>query len=275
MGLRIATNVSSISAQRALSKSEERTSHALRSLSTGSRIVNAGDDAAGYAISESLRGQSASLKMAKQNAEGAIGLIQVAEGGLNEQNNIVVRLRELAIQSASDTVGDSERGFLDTEFQQLSQELDRIATTTRYGDKKLLAGEEKEYSFQLGTGNGTEDTIRYKLDTDTRSSTLGIDGLSIADQSDARNLLSELDKATVKISQARAGFGAIQSRLQIASSNLDLQHENIEAAKGRISDSDVAYETAEVTQGQIQQEFGIAALVQANQSPQRALKLLA
>ena len=123
-----------------------------------------GDDAAGFAIAESLRGQAASLRQAKQNASNATGLIQVAEGGLNEQNNILIRLRELAVQSASDTVGEDERAFLDTEFQNLTAEFNRIAETTTYGRKQLLTGTNVEYEFHLGAGSTDSDVVRYKLD---------------------------------------------------------------------------------------------------------------
>lgn len=274
MGLRISTNVASITAQRNLVKSNERAQHAIAALSSGKRIVNAGDDAAGYAISENLRGQAASLAVAHQNAESAVGLIQVAEGGLNEQNNILIRLRELAIQSASDTVGDNERGYLNTEFTQLNLELDRIAQTTRYGDKQLLIGGDTEYVFQLGTQGTKEDTIRYKNETDTRADTLEVAGLTITDKDDARDNLKTIDEALKKIAEARAGFGAMQSRLQITSNNLDLQHENVLAARSRIADADVAQESAELMSAQVAQEFGISVLAQANQFPQRALKLI-
>ncbi|HVK62442.1 MAG TPA: flagellin, partial [Bdellovibrionales bacterium] len=246
----------------------------IRALSSGSRIVSAGDDAAGFAIAESLRGQAASLRVAKQNADNAVGLIQVAEGGLNEQNNILVRLRELAIQAASDTVGDDERGFLDTEFQQLVQEFDRIAETTRYGGKQLLVGESTEYEFHLGTGSSPFDIVRYKLDADTRASSAGISGMGVSDQDEARDLLEGLDEGLMHVAKARAGFGAIQSRLQIAGNNLDIQRENIMGARGRIVDADIAYEVSEMVQGQIQQDFGVAVLQQANQNPQRAIRLL-
>lgn len=275
MGLRIATNVAALNAQRLLTQSEKRTTHAMRALASGSRIVDAGDDAAGYAIAESLRGQAKSLRQAKQNSDNATGLIQVAEGGLNEQNNILIRLRELAVQSASDTVGDDEREFLDTEFQQLLKEFDRIAKTTTYGNKKLLTGTNEEFEFQLGAGGDRDvDVIRYRMDTDTTTSALDLNDLSVADQDDARDLLKDVDEAMLKIARARSGFGAMQSRLQIVSDNLDVQHENVVAAHGRIMDADVAYETSELVQGKIQQDFGVAVLAQANTQVERALKLI-
>lgn len=274
MGLRISTNVPSLNVQRFLAQSEKKTSHAIRALASGSRIVEAGDDAAGFAISERLRGQAESLHQARENADAATGLIQVAEGGLNEQNNILIRLRELAIQSASDTVGDEERAFLDTEFQQLLQEFDRISETTTYGRKKLLSGTNEEFEFHLGTGNSQVDVIKYKLDVDTRSKTLDIGGLSVADQDDAKSVLDDVDTAIQTIAKARAGFGAIQSRLEIAGNNIDIQHDNVIAARSRIADADVAHEISEMVQGQILQQLGVAVLAQANQSGQAALKLL-
>lgn len=274
MGLRISTNVASVAAQRQLGRSQDRFSHASRALASGTRLVDPGDDAAGFAISESLRGQAESLKSARNNAESAVGLIQVAEGGLSEQNNILVRLRELAVQAASDTVGDEERKFIDVEFQQLGKELDRIAETTRYGNKMLLTGGNEEYEFQLGSGGTENDVIRYKMEADTRASTLGIAGLSVEDQDSARSLLADLDDALLKVAGARASFGAVQSRLNIASNNLDLQHENVVSARSRIADTDVAYEAAELANAQMTQQFGISVLAQANSFPQAALRLL-
>jgi flagellin len=274
MGLRIGTNIPAITAQRQLGEATNRASHSLRALATGSRIVDAGDDAAGFAVSETLRGQVASLKSAKMNADNAVGLIQVAEGGLTEQNNILVRLRELSVQSASDTVSDDERGFIDTEFQQLSQEFDRIAKTTTFGSTKLLTGLNKEFEFHTGIGSTPEDAISYKMDADTTGSSLGVSGLSVLDKSDALSSISQIDSAILKMAQVRAGFGAIQSRLQYASDNIDIQHEGIASAKSRISDADIAYETTEATTARVHQDFATAVLAQANQSSERALKLL-
>lgn len=274
MGLRIGTNIASISAQRNLARSESEVVRSSRALASGSRIVSPGDDAAGFAIAESLRGQAASLKQAKQNAENAKGLIQVAEGGLNEQNNILVRLRELAVQAASDTLSDTERGFLNTEFQNLTAEFERIAQTTTYGSKQLLAGADKEYEFHLGAGSSKHDIVAYRLDADTRASTLDLDGLSVDYKSYARSSLQYIDRALVQIAKTRSGFGAMQSRLEIAANNLDLQHENIVGARSRIADADVALEVSNMVQAKVLQEFGTAVLAQANQNPARALKLL-
>lgn len=274
MGFRIGTNIASIAAQRNLDRSASQTLRASRALSSGSRINNPGDDAAGFAIAESLRGQAASLRQARRNSDDATGFIQVAEGGLNEQNNILVRLRELAVQSASDTVGDDERGFLDTEFQNLIAEFDRIAKTTMYGRKQLLTGANQQYEFHLGAGNSQDDVISYKLDTDTRANSVDIAGNDVLDKSGAKSAITAIDTAMLTIAKARSGFGAMQSRFEIASNNLAIQEENILAARSRIADADVAAEVSNLTQGQVLQDFGTAVLAQANQLPQKALKLL-
>lgn len=275
MALRIGTNVAAISASRQLSKNSEDLQDSLMRLSSGSRIVQPGDDAAGFAISEQLRGQERGLMQARRNADNAVGLIQVAEGGLSEQNNIVVRLREIAVQAASDTVSDNEREFLDTEFQQLIAESDRIASSTRFGQKQLLAGSNETFDFYVGTsGDPKSDVITYKLDADTKSGSLGLSGMSVSDQSDARSVLSDLDESLTKLAKTRAGFGAIQGRLEIASNNLDTQRENVAGARSRISDVDVAEESSNLARAQVLQDLGIAVLAQANQNPGRALKLL-
>jgi flagellin len=274
MGLRIGTNVASLSAQRQLGRAEERTGHALQALSSGSRIVRPADDAAGFAIAESLHAQASSLLQAKFNADNAKGFIQVAEGGLNEQGNILIRLRELAVQSASDTLSDDERKYIDTEFQALKSESDRIAHTTTYGKRTLLQGSDEEYQFQLGVHNTSNDSITFRNSADTTNSALGISGLSVADRGDARDSLEDLDSAVDKISKIRAELGAVQSRLEIASNQVDEQHENIASAYSRIHDADIAHETTEMTLGRIQQDFSAAVLAQANQSSERAIKLI-
>lgn len=275
MALRIGTNVAAIAANRSLSKTSDELEKSLERLASGNRIVRPGDDAAGFAVSESLRGQETGLLQARRNADNAIGLIQVAEGGLSEQNNIIVRLREIATQAASDTVGDNEREFLNTEFQSLIQETDRIAESTRFGQKKLLVGSGENFDFYVGTtGDPSADVINYKLSANTQASSLGLSGLGVSDKSDARSSLSDLDESLMKLADVRAGFGAIQGRLQIAGSNLDVQRENVASARSRIADVDVADEASNLAKSQVLQDLGIAVLAQANQNPARALKLL-
>lgn len=275
MGLRINTNVASISAQRVLAKQQQRMEHAQQSLASGSRIVKAADDAAGLAISENIRGQLGGIKMARNNAFNAQSLIQVSEGGLNEISNILIRLRELGVQAASDTVSEVERSFLDQEAQQLTAEADRIAKSTRFGNKALLDGTGEEFEYHVGPfANEEENVIKYNLKADATASTLGIEGASIADKSGARDMLQSVDDALVQIGQMRADFGAVQSRLQMTTSNLDIQYENLSAAKSRISDADIAYESAEMTSAQILQSASVATLAQANQNGAAALKLI-
>jgi len=263
-----------IAAGRYLNRAQQQIDKSLGSLASGSRVVRAGDDAAGFAIAESLRGQAAGTKQAKFNAESAVGMIQTAEGGLNEQNNILVRLRELAVYSASDTVGDVERGFLNEEFQQLTAEFDRIARTTRYGNKQMLTGSGEEFEFQVGAFKGSENVIKFKLDANTTGSDVGIDSLAIEDQSEALDALEGLDEAIVKVAGTRAGFGAMQSRLQYAINALEVQHEGLETARSHIVDVDIAEEVAKLAQGQIVQEAAVSVVAQSNQSARRALRLL-
>lgn len=274
MSFRISSNSVPLEAARHLSHAQDQIDRSLAALASGSRVVRAGDDAAGFAISESLRGQLGGTKQAKFNAESASSLVQTAEGGLNEQNNILVRLRELAVYAASDTIGDTEREFLNTEFTQLTSEFDRIAKTTRYGAKSLLTGTGEKFEFQVGAFKGDENVITFSLDADTTASDVGIDGLDISDKSGALDSLSSLDEAITKVAGTRAGFGAMQSRLEHAIGALDVQAENLDAARGHIVDVNVAEETAKLAQAQIQQQAGIAVLAQANSSNAKALALL-
>ncbi len=274
MGLRISTNVAAIATQRHLAKSERDMENSLKALSSGTRLVTASTDAAGLAISENLKGQVAGLKQAGRNAENAGSLIQVAEGGLNEQNNILIRLRELGIQAASDTVSDTERGFLNEEFTQLSLEFERIAQTTVFGNKKLLTGSDEKFQYQVGPNAGSENIIEYTLDANSTASELEIDGLSIEDKDAARDSLANIDSAVERISAIRANFGAIQSRLNTAKSNINIQVENVSAAQSRLADADIAEESAKLVQSKILQDVGLAALTQATALPARAQRLI-
>lgn len=274
MGLRIQTNLPSISAQRVLSTQQQRMTHATQALASGSRIVTASDDAAGLSISESLRGQIRGVAMARNNAFNAGSAIQISEGGLNEITNISIRLRELGIQAASDNIGDKERGFLQEETKQLVAEADRIAKTTQFGDKKLLDGSGGEMSFHVGAFAGEENTISYSLNANATASELGLDGVSMDTKEDARDSLAKVDTALETIGKLRANFGAVQSRLNATTSNLDIQYENLSAANSRIRDTDVAKETAEMASAQVLQSAAVSVLAQANTFPGMALKLI-
>jgi flagellin len=274
MGLRIQTNLPSISAQRVLDSQQRRLEHSSQALASGSRIVHAGDDAAGLAISERLRGQIRGIAMARQNAYNATSSVQIAEGGLNEISNIMIRLRELGIQSASDTIGDQERKFIEYESQHLIEESNRIALTTQYGSRKLLDGSSGKQTFHVGPFGSKENTITYNSSTDATTSELGVDGISMSDRDSARDSLKTLDDAMEKLGVMRANFGAIQSRLSSTVSNLDNQYENLSAANSRIRDVDVAHESSEMASASVLQNAAVSVLAQANAFPQVAMKLL-
>ena len=274
MGLRIQTNMASLSAQKVLGKQQVRAEHASQALASGNRIVRAGDDAAGLAISENIRGQVRGMQMARTNSFNAVSAIQVSEGGLNEVSNILIRLRELGIQAASDNIGEKERGFLNLEAKSMIEEADRISKTTVFGDKKLLDGSGGKQTFQVGAFAGEENQISFDLSTDASASALGIDGLSMETKGDARDLLGVVDKAMGKVGSMRANFGSIQNRLESATSNLDTQIENLSAAKSRIADADIAHESSELASAQVLQNAAVSVLAQANQFPAMALKLV-
>lgn len=274
MGLRINTNMASLSAQRVLNVQQKRAEHAAAALSSGSRIVNAADDAAGLSISESLKGQVRGIAQARNNAFNAGSAIQISEGGLNEINNILIRLRELGIQAASDNIGETERRFLNDEAKQLIEESDRIARTTRFGAKILLDGSGGKMEFHVGAFGGEENKISYNLSADATAKAIGIDGIDVSEKDGARDTLQTVDDALVKIGSLRANFGAIQNRLLATVSNLDIQYENLNAANSRIRDTDVARESAELASASILQQAAVSVLAQANQLPGVALKLL-
>lgn len=274
MGLRIQTNMAAISAQKVLGNQQKRAEHASQALASGTRIVRAGDDAAGLAISQGMNAQVKGMQMARMNSFNAVSAIQVSEGGLNEVSNILVRLRELGIQAASDNIGDKEREFLNLEAQNIIAEADRIAKTTVFGDKVLLDGSGGEQTFHVGAFGGEENTITYDLSSDATASAIGIDGLSLEDKDSARDLLTTVDESMQKVGAMRANFGAIQNRLEITTNNLDTQIENLSAAKSRIADTDIARESSELASAQVLQQAAVSVLAQANQFPSIALKLV-
>lgn len=277
MGLRISTNIASMAAQRALSKTSDAQAKHYARLSSGERITSSGDDAAGLSISENLRGQIRSMRQAERNANDGISFVQVAEGGLSEISNIVIRLRELAIQAASDTVGDKERGFINTEYKSLIQEVDRIANVTTFNGTPLLnaQAEKAELVFQVGTRNDEADRISFNAqENDVRSDTLELASLSTETIDEARASIDILDKALGTVNGARARLGAMQNKLHSTGNNLQIARENLSQARSRIADADIAEETSELVQKNILQTAGIAVLSQANTAPMQALKLV-
>lgn len=276
MGLRIGTNVQSMRAQNSLSKVEQAKSENLAKLSSGTRINKAGDDAAGLAISEKLKANIRGTQQATRNAGDGISLIQTAEGGLNEVSNILVRLRELSVQAASDTIGDQERKFSDLEFKQLTSEIERIATSTSFNGKNLLSGEGETMDFQIGIMNDPKnDRLSYKpQDSSARAADLGVAELGVSTKEDAQTNLEKIDTAINNVNGNRATLGALQNRLQSTISNLEVRTENLAAANSRIRDTDIAAESAEMTKNQILSQSSISVLAQANNSGSAALKLI-
>jgi len=275
MGLRINTNVPSLVAQHHFSRTQRQTSNALSSLASGTRFNSPGVDPAGFAIAENIRSQVAGVKAAQNNTAIADSFIQTAEGSLNEQNNILIRMRELAVQAASDTYSNTEREFLNMEFEQLREEVDRIAETTSFGSTKLLRGDSKSYDFQVGVTGGSESRISFDNDANTTASELGVDGLAVSDKSDARSALGDIDEALAKIGGARAKFGAIQSRFESTDAQQSAMVEGLSAAYSRIADTDVAEAVTQARRGQILQQYQAAVLSQANDLASNALRLIA
>ena len=276
MGLRISTNVTALNAQRQMAQTRSNLDRSLERLASGSRINHAGDDAAGLAISENLRAQLRGIKQSKRNAQDGVSLIQVSEGGLNEISNMIIRLRELSIQAASDTVGDTERQFTDREFQSLKQEIDRIANVTTFNGTPLLNGRAGIFEIQVGTHNNPIlDRVVFNGErADASLDSLKLEGESVATKQGAQLSLSVIDDALVRVNSIRADLGAMQNRLQSTISNLSIMDENLSAANSRIRDADMAEEVSEMTKQNILMQSGISVLSQANQTNTHALKLL-
>jgi flagellin len=307
MGLRIRTNVASLSAQRRLGLSNDALQGSMNKLSSGSRINKAADDAAGLAISENLRSDVRSLNVAKRNALDGVSMVQTAEGGLEETTNMLVRLRELAVQASSDTIGKQERGFLNKEYLQLKDEIDRIALSTEFNGTHLLMGSaSKEYGEELMNGNTGDNPLEIQIGKDYFKQNDAIDarnpiniikmdmsklnaftegegslnlgraenGTQVIDKVSAQNSISTLDTAINHVNEQRAYLGAIQNRFTSTIANLGVQVENLDTARSRIRDTDFAAETATYTQNKILEQAGTSILGQANQMPQMALSLL-
>lgn len=276
MGMRVTTNIAALNAQRNLVGSQRQINDSMAKLASGSRINKAADDAAGLAISEGLKAQIRSAAQASRNANDGISMVQTAEGGLNEIGNIVVRLRELGIQAASDTVGETERGMLNKEVQQLKSEVQRIASVTTWGTTKLLDGSSPKFDFQVGLfNNAEEDRITFNAGENVATlDALGISGIDFSSKEGAQEALGMLDNAQTSISGTRANLGALQNRLTSTVDNLGVAQENLSAANSRIRDTDVAQASSEMTRNNILLQAGTSTLAQANQSNQLALKLI-
>jgi len=275
MAMSIRTNVASLNAQKNLYATQTALDSSLSKLSSGFRITKAGDDAAGLGISTKLESQIRSYSQAVRNANDGLSVIQSTESALNESAAVLTRLRELAMQSASDGIGDTERGYVQKEATALVDELERIAQVTEYNGTKLLNNSGSTLDFQVGLGTSSNDKISFKtLNTTTTSGNLGVSALDISGKTSAVNALTTIDAALAKVSDARATLGANGNRLQSAINNIQAFSESLSAANSRIKDVDVAEETSRMARSQILSQAGVSVLAQANQMPQLALKLL-
>ena len=275
MGMRISTNVAAINTQRNLIGSQRNIQNSMAQLSSGSRINKSADDAAGLAISENMKAQMRSSAQARRNANDGISLVQTAEGSLNEVSNIATRMRELAIQASSDTVGERERGFINLEVQQLKSEMDRIAKTASWNSTKLLDGSTPLFDFQVGLNSTDDDVISF--DSGKNVATLGALGLSdidFASKDGARQSITLIDEAQATINGIRSNIGALQNRLTSTVDTLAVTEENLAAANSRIRDTDIASTSSEMARNSVLLQAGTATLAQANQTSQLALKLL-
>jgi flagellin len=275
MGLVIGTNMGALTTSRLLNRTTEDQAKSYQRIASGQRIVNAGDDAAGLSMSERLRSQIRSLGQAERNTNQGIAFSQVAEGALTEISNGMIRLRELGIQSSSDTVGDNERAAIQQETQGVIQEINRIANSTSFNGVSLLNGSSGSLTFQVGMKNTENDRIEFNVkDADVRAGTLGIEGLDLSSIGGARDSLDTVDQAFNKLLSTRASLGAIQNRLQSTSRTTQDIIEGYSSARSNIADTDLAVESSNMVKSNILQQAGIAVLAQANTAPAQALKLI-
>lgn len=307
MGLRVKTNVDALVAQRRLSETRKQLGESIEKLSSGLRINKSADDAAGLAVSESIRSRVASLSVAKRNASDGISYIQVAEGGLNEVTNAIIRMRELAMQASSDTLGGRERAFLDKEFVQLREEIARMIDSTEFNGSKILKAGDGDKPIQIFVGASNRasapdgsvpdapevdpDILTIKLDdlgkfetaiqavTDLGMAILPGNDLEreaheLGPDSSTHLLFNKLDTALNAVAAYRSTLGSVQSRINSTLANIDISSENLQAAQSRIRDVDYAQETAKMTQASILSSAGISVLSQANAVPEAVLQLL-
>jgi flagellin len=271
----ITSNIASLRAQYALGQSQEQLQRTYTRLSSGFRINTASDDAAGLAVSENLHAQVRSYNVVERNTRNAVGMANTAESGLGQLGGIVIRMRELAVQAASGDLSSTDRGYLDTEFQQLKDEIDRLANTTEFNATTLLGGTALSLDFQVGIGTTSDDVISLVFGG-VSSSALGLSNVSISGSNGATasSALDSVDTALTSVLSSRATFGAIANRLLIAISSVQTIRTSLEAANSAIRDVDIAEETSQLARSQVLLQAGASVLSQANQAPQLALTLL-
>jgi len=289
MGMRIRTNVSSLVSQRAINESNNRLQSSMEKLSSGYRINKSSDDAAGLAVAESINAKTRGLDVARRNANDSISMIQVAEGSMQEMSNIMVRLRELSVQASSDTIGDRERSYLNREYVQLVDEIDRIAKTTEFNGTHIFDTKTTEYVMQVGVNGSNPRDNRDTITIDLKglqfnSKDLGLGkGNEIGPADPSRSgprrdqiaaKLNVIDNNLQRLASERSTLGAVQSRLNSTVNNLGVSIENMSAARSRIQDVDYAQETATFAQERVLMQASTSVLQQANIAPELALSLL-
>jgi len=285
MAVRIFNNIPSITAQRILGVNNNRLALSVERISSGIRINRAADDAAGLAISEGLRSDIRALRQAVRNAGDGISLMNVTEGALNEQSGILIRLRELASQAATGTVGSTERQTIQLEFSALRSELDRITATTEFNGTKLIDGTlssgvtdvNSHILIQIGIDNSPNSRLDLNTEINLNSidsTQLEIHNLSVTASSEALTALDKINEAIGSITESRGKVGAVQNRLTRSIANLSVSVENLTAAESSIRDADIAFEVAELTRNQILVQTATAMVGQANLIPQSVLQLL-
>jgi flagellin len=275
MALTVNTNLAALGAANSLNHTQSQLSSTLARVSSGLRITRAADDAAGSAVAMNLKTTARSGKQAMRNANDGISVIQTAEAATKEVLNILDRMRELSVQSASETLDDGERAYIDAEFDQLRQEVDRIATSTEFNDVKLADGTNTSLTVQVGVDNATSSRLSITLG-DISVSGVGMTGTAIdlSKASFARDAIDTIDTAIDSVNKIRSDYGAVQNRLDSSIRNMSTYVESLTAAASQIEDADYAHETAEMTRLQVMQQAGVAALSQAKGINQSVISLL-
>ncbi|MEL6344825.1 MAG: flagellin [Myxococcota bacterium] len=275
MALTVRTNLSAMSAYSSLNKTQSNLTDTLGRISTGLRVTKAADDAAGLGVATKLNARATSVEQAMRNANDGISMIQTAEGSTNEVSNILVRMRELAVQSSSETLADADRAYINDEFNQLSLEIGRISSVTEFNGINLSDATTTQVSAQIGINNATTSRITISLG-DLRSTALGVAGSSInlASSTAARSAIDAIDSAIDSVNAYRSTYGSIQNRLESSLSNSTTYLESLRSAESQIMDADFAKESTDLTKNQIMQQAGVAALAQAKNVNQAAVSLL-
>lgn len=273
MSLSVNTNVMSMNAQNQLAKSQDALQTSFARLSSGKRINSAADDAAGLGVAKSMNAQVQSYSQAERNTNDGISMLQTADGGAEQVDGLLTRMRELAVQASNGSLSSSDYTNVNAEFQQDLQEIDRVSSSVQFNGINLLSGASTSKNFQVGIGTASSDRISVNFGG-VDSSSLGVNGTDVTSFANAQTAITKIDTAIQNLSQTRAGFGASMNRFTAAVTNLQSMQTNTSAALSRIQDTDIASETANLSKNQVLQQAGSAILAQANQTPQTALSLL-